>query len=266
MRWFKHDANANRDAKLEKVLMRYGAEGYALYWLCLELIAEPIDKHNITFELEHDAEILAYRLRMDSVKVEEIMRFMVSLDLFEVDATSQKITCLKLASRLENSIVKNPKLKEIQGLITERPHKQAEEIPDNPGQSGKNPARLDQTRSDQIKQTPGFFEFWKLYPRKEDKKKAERAWGNLSKAKQEKALVDIKDRYEGIEKQFIPLATTYMHGERWEDERIKKTATLPPWQDDKAWEALGRQYGITAKPRDSWNDFKGRIKEAVTGE
>lgn len=129
MKWFKHDTDANRDPKLEKVLMRYGAEGYALYWLCLELIAAPIDKHNLTFELEHDAEILAHRLKMDSARVEEIMRFMVGLDLFEIDASTTRITCLKLAARLENAIVKNPNLKEIQNLIS------SEKIPDNPGQS-----------------------------------------------------------------------------------------------------------------------------------
>lgn len=129
MKWFKHDTDANRDPKLEKVLMRYGAEGYALYWLCLELIAAPIDKYNINFELEHDAEILAHRLKMDSAKVEEIMRFMVGLELFEMPSAGARITCLKLASRLENSIIKNPNLKEVQRLI------ESEKIPDSPGLS-----------------------------------------------------------------------------------------------------------------------------------
>lgn len=129
MKWFKHDSDANRDPKLEKVLMRYGAEGYALYWLCLELIAAPIDKQKITFELEHDAEILAHRLRIDSARVEEIMEYMIGLDLFEISATSTRITCLKLASRLENSIVKNPNLKQVQRLI------KPDAVPDNPGQS-----------------------------------------------------------------------------------------------------------------------------------
>lgn len=128
MKWFKHDADANRDPKLEKVLMKYGAEGYALYWLCLELIAAPIDKHNISFELEHDAEILAYRLRMDSARVEEIMRFMVSQELFEISTTSQRVCCMKLALRIENSVVKHPELKQIQQDI-----KSSRKIPDNPG-------------------------------------------------------------------------------------------------------------------------------------
>lgn len=104
--------------------MKYGAEGYALYWLCLELIAAPIDKQNINFELEHDAEILAHRLRMDSVRVEEIMRYMCDIRLFELEPTTQRVTCLKLANRIENSIVKNPELKAIQDhikLIRDRP-------------------------------------------------------------------------------------------------------------------------------------------------
>ena len=39
MKWFKHEAAANMDAKLQEVLLDYGLEGYGLYWYCLELIA-----------------------------------------------------------------------------------------------------------------------------------------------------------------------------------------------------------------------------------
>ncbi len=142
MKWFKHDSDANRDPKLEKVLMKYGAEGYALYWLCIELIAAPIDKNNLNFELEHDAEILAHRLKMDSAIVEEIMHYMANLGLFEMDATTRRVTCLKLANRLEHSIVKNPELKKIQELIKANPEL-SETIPDNPGQSRLEEKRLD---------------------------------------------------------------------------------------------------------------------------
>lgn len=143
MKWFKHDADANRDDRLEKVLMRYGAEGYALYWLCLELIAAPIDKHDLNFELKHDSEILAYRLKMDSAKVEEIMKYMVGIGLFEISQTSNRITCLKLASRIENSIVKNNQIKQIQALIKENNPGQSGIIRDNPRQLGNSSARSD---------------------------------------------------------------------------------------------------------------------------
>ena len=39
MKWFKHASNANMDAKLQRVLLDYGLEGYGLYWYCLELIS-----------------------------------------------------------------------------------------------------------------------------------------------------------------------------------------------------------------------------------
>jgi len=63
-----------------------------------------------------------------------------------------------------------------------------------------------------------FLVFWKLYPRKDNKKKAETAWKRLSKAKREMALQGLEDRFTGIEKQFIPMPTTYINGERWNDE------------------------------------------------
>jgi hypothetical protein len=114
-------------------MLKYGAEGYALYWLCLELIADTIDKNNISFELEHDSETLGARLSIDTLRVEEIMRYLVTLNLFEDDGG--RITCLKLASRLENSIVKSDQMRVIQHQIRE-----------NPGQSGKIPARLEENR------------------------------------------------------------------------------------------------------------------------
>lgn len=97
--------------------MKYGSDGYALYWLCLELIAAPIDKSHITFELKHDCEVLGHRLHVDTLRVEEIMRYMVNIELFESDETKSKISCLALAEKIENSIVKNPHMKAVQEHI-----------------------------------------------------------------------------------------------------------------------------------------------------
>lgn len=65
-----------------------------------------------------------------------------------------------------------------------------------------------------------FNEFWAAYPRKEGKKKAQTAWRHLSQTKREAAITDCATRYQATEKQFIPLPTTYLHGERWNDEPI----------------------------------------------
>lgn len=109
MKWFRHDSNAHADAKLEKILIRYGAEGYALYWYCLELIAGKVDADHVTFELEHDAELLGHRLKIDTLRVERIMRDMVELGLFE--ESSGRVSCLKLAQRLDERWTRNADLK-----------------------------------------------------------------------------------------------------------------------------------------------------------
>ena len=95
MKWFKHDSNASSDAKLKKVQMKYGLQGYGLYWKCLEMIAANVEKHNFTFQLEHDAELIAHETGINVELVNEMMSFMVDLKLFE--CIDNKIFCLKMA-------------------------------------------------------------------------------------------------------------------------------------------------------------------------
>jgi hypothetical protein len=111
MLWIKHDTDANQDAKMQNVLLDYGIEGYGLYWYCLELIAGKVNKDNITFELEHDARIIARNIGSTVQKVEEMMRYFVKSGLFE--SSHGVITCLKIAKRLDQSMTSNPQMREI---------------------------------------------------------------------------------------------------------------------------------------------------------
>lgn len=99
MKWFKHDSDASNDAKLKKLRLKYGAQGYGIYWYCLELIARNVEKHNLTFELEHDAELIADDFKLSSDLVQHIMTYMVELELFE--NTNGIVSCLKMATRTD---------------------------------------------------------------------------------------------------------------------------------------------------------------------
>lgn len=112
MKWFKHDSDASSDAKIKKLLIRYGAVGYAVYFHCLELIAGNVSNDNITFELEHDSEIIADNLRIRGTNdksgmqiVEDIMRYIIDLKLFENH--DGRITCFKMIKRLDSSMTSN---------------------------------------------------------------------------------------------------------------------------------------------------------------
>ena len=118
MKWFKHDSDASQDAKIRKLILRHGAEGYAIYFHCLELVAGDVSESNITFELEHDAEVIADNLKIKSdsntpsnLKVETIMKYILSLGLFE--ASNGKIYCLKMAKRIDKSMIRNEQIKYI---------------------------------------------------------------------------------------------------------------------------------------------------------
>ena len=113
MQWFKHDSDANADAKLQNVLLDYGLEGYGLYWYCVELIVGRISIENVTFQLEHDARIIARNTGSTPQKVEEMMRYFVKVGLFE--ESSNFITCMSLAKRLDKSMTSNPRMREIIG-------------------------------------------------------------------------------------------------------------------------------------------------------
>jgi len=113
MKWFKHDSDASSGPKLKKLILRHGVTGYGIYFHCLELITAEISESKLTFELEHDSEIIADNLKIkgDAKKsgieiVEEIMLTIIDLGLF--NEKESRIFCLKLLKRLDSSMVSSP--------------------------------------------------------------------------------------------------------------------------------------------------------------
>lgn len=85
-------------------------EGYGLYWYCLELIARNVEKHNLTFELEHDAELISMDTGIHQERVQDVMGDFIKWDLFE--NTNGIITCLKMATRTDEytqKLIRTPK-------------------------------------------------------------------------------------------------------------------------------------------------------------
>lgn len=146
MRWFKHDSDAHQDAKLKRVRHRYGIVGYGLYWYCIELIAGKVDKHNISFELEEDAELIAIEWNLDQLKVEEMMRYFVEIALFESE--NSVISCMKLAKRIDDTNAKNPQIREILAGLNQSKSDSIRITPNNSEQIRESMENSRQTRLD----------------------------------------------------------------------------------------------------------------------
>ena len=71
-----------------------------------------------------------------------------------------------------------------------------------------------------------FEDFWKVYPNKRDKKKALEVWKRRKlDADADEIIKDIRarKRMDDIWKNgYVPLPTTYLRGDRWEDEYGKR--------------------------------------------
>ena len=232
MDWFKHDSNANLDEKLQEVLLDYGLEGYGLYWYCIELIVNRITLNNITFELKHDARIIARNTGSTVQKVEEMMKRFVDVGLFE--AANGSITCLKVAKRLMTSATSNPQMRNLIQTI-KKTHEKPYDTSLNPIEQSPScrrhddimpdKIRLDKTRLDNTKNTSSnsneFELFWKAYPKKEGKQPALTAWLKAEPPIAEvlKALEWQKET-EKWKKGFVYNPTTYINQAHWKDEPI----------------------------------------------
>ena len=80
-----------------------------------------------------------------------------------------------------------------------------------------------------------FCTFWKLYPKKVDKKKAEAAWRRLKAHERDNAIARIPEHVvlwlrEKRTYRTLPYPTTWLNGERWNDELpyTCQTADAPP--------------------------------------
>ena len=88
-----------------------------------------------------------------------------------------------------------------------------------------------QSRAEQIKTRPpdGFEDFWKLYPRREAKGQAEKAWRSAIKTTSaETILARLKVFTWPDDKRFTPLPASWLNGKRWLDEGAASKADADP--------------------------------------
>ncbi len=78
-----------------------------------------------------------------------------------------------------------------------------------------------------------FDVWWKLYPRKQDKKKALAAWAKQGCEKNAESLIDTlrnqiaNDAQYSGDQQFIPLPSSYLNKEKYNDEIVVRSRTEP---------------------------------------
>jgi hypothetical protein len=115
-----------------------------------------------------------------------------------------------------------------------------------------------------------FDTFWAAYPWKAAKKDARKAWEQSAQVRPsiEAILTAISAAKESRQwrEGFVPLPATWLRGERWDDEHeitiinpIKKQETW--WTSDAATEAYGNSKGCQARPGETMQNYRERLKQ-----
>jgi hypothetical protein len=119
-----------------------------------------------------------------------------------------------------------------------------------------------------------FDQFWKEYPRKIAKAEARKAWKQTEKVRPSLEVVirAIKaasqtEQWMRGNGQFIPHASTWLRGERWDDEHevvLQGVINEKPWHDSATGiEAKGLELGLTPSQFPSWPQFKQAVMHKV---
>jgi hypothetical protein len=114
----------------------------------------------------------------------------------------------------------------------------------------------------------GFDRWWGVYPKKVKKKDARVVWNKNKLAGKAQILYDDtlarlqSDRWK---RGYVPDPTTYLRGERWNDELViagPESISVP--RDEQKLVAFAQEHGIQpARPGESLFDFHARVTQTI---
>lgn len=126
---------------------------------------------------------------------------------------------------------------------------------------------------------PTFEDFWAIWPKREAKKDARRAWEKLRAQDKIAAVTALPQhvarwRREGRVRNHIPHPATWLNGERWEDELgeiFAPVQRVASGQSGAAWwashalmERKGQEAGVgPARPGETSDQYRARIQAAL---
>lgn len=231
--YFPHDSNARNDEKIIAVRMKYGIEGYGIYFAILEKLRESAD-----YKCVKDYNNIAFDLRVDASKVKDIIE---NFGLFTCTEDGSCIYSESFDNRMVpldnlrgqrraagiNSAKKRRELTTVQRPLKEPPTTVA-----------KKSNKVNKSKVNKIKEDNNppiippsgdegelsFENVWILYGRKGNKKTSTARWNKLTLEAKKLARAHIPDYVAATpDEQYRKNFEVYISREGWNDRIIKKT-------------------------------------------
>lgn len=98
MRWIKHLTAAHIDQNIQDLLAEFGAEGYGVYWIILELLGSQLDAENNDPVYRLTYKKWAETCTISVQKFKKISKFFSELGMFfiETDEKFATVRCPKM--------------------------------------------------------------------------------------------------------------------------------------------------------------------------
>ena len=113
--YFSHDADMRNDLRIKAIRTKFGLEGYAIYCMLLEVMTDH-DYFQIDFT-ELEQELIAGDFGISAEKLNEVVDFIIRLDLFQMSET--RLMCQKLSERLDSVLIKRRNASKVGVSVTE---------------------------------------------------------------------------------------------------------------------------------------------------
>jgi len=111
VKWFKHQSDMIEDPRMRRMVKRFGADGYAVYNLVIERIVKKLDATSPQPDLEENSEDIADMLKLDTLRVQEIIWFGIEQGMLDQDEVSGRIVAHKVYKYLTEAQTKSGELR-----------------------------------------------------------------------------------------------------------------------------------------------------------
>lgn len=113
MQFFKHMTSMRHDPKVKRLMRKYQANGYAVYVLILESIAEGISTESPLPVLEENVQDLSYDLGIPESQIEEIVKYCSDNGLLQIISETGIVYCVKIYKYLNSSQTRSDRLRQL---------------------------------------------------------------------------------------------------------------------------------------------------------
>lgn len=246
--YFPHDSNARNSDKLIPVRMKHGAAGYGIYFMLLERLREEKDYMSIK-----DYNTLAFDLRVDSSTLKSVVEDFGLFDFTTINGR-EFFYSEGFQKRMELKDKKaNERKEKARNAAKARWNKDDEAQEEREESSSNAQAMLNDAKESKEKESKeknnkkesgslkeDFEKLWKLYPKKQGKKKAFDSYkraiksGTTNKEIQD-GIVAYKKYLAAVEWLQPANGSTWFNQERWQDDYSLPNDQSPDNDADLSW-------------------------------